>query len=203
MEDNEEARDSIRDLIGDSNLPIETGDNLPAFREVDRIDQSDVKTRAISQAKRLVDSVLKLYLSSDIISNNEYVRAKSVIEKTTLTTLIGQIEKLEHALDVMINNIDNGEMHPRMFEVYAGLQKTMLELLKHQTLHMHAMEESAKKIKHDLDIYNDTIIINTSETVDEDDNSLSMGNRNLMKSIQNNIKDEESSTEIEEDESVT
>jgi len=203
MEDNEEARDSIRDLIGDSNLPIEIGDNLPAFREVDRIDQSDVKTRAVSQAKRLVDSVLKLYLSSDIISNNEYVRAKSVIEKTTLTTLIGQIEKLEHALDVMINNIDNGEMHPRMFEVYAGLQKTMLELLKHQTLHMHAMEESAKKIKHDLDIYNDTIIINSSETVDEDDSSLSMGNRNLMKSIQNNIKDEESETEIEEDESDT
>tara|TARA_Y100000389_G_C17421196_1_gene496810 strand:- start:146 stop:730 length:585 start_codon:yes stop_codon:yes gene_type:complete len=191
MDSNDDARDSIKDLLGDSDLPIEVGNNLPAFNEVERIDQSIVKDKATKKATKLVDSVLKLYLSSDMISKSEYVKAKALVDRSTLTTLIGQIEKLEHALDVMINNIDNGEMHPRMFEVYAGLQKTMLELLKHQTLHMHAMEEGAKKIKHDLDMYSDNIIQVGEEIEDKDETeSLSMGTRNLMRDIQNNIKED-------------
>lgn len=191
MSDNEDARDSIRDLLGEDNLPIETGNNLPAFNEVERIDQNIVKDKATKKATKLVDSVLKLYLSNEMITKSEYVKAKAMVDRSTLTTLIGQIEKLEHALDVMINNIDNGEMHPRMFEVYAGLQKTMLELLKHQTLHMHAMEEGAKKIKHDLDMYSDNIIQAGEEIEDNDETeSLSMGTRNLMRDIQNNIKED-------------
>lgn len=196
MEKKNDALESIRDLIGNDIAP--SSNNLPAFNEIEKLDQADVKDRATKQGKSLVNSVLKLYLSNEMITQNDYVKAKAAIEQATLTTLISQIEKLEHALDVMLNNIDTGEMHPRMFEVYGGLQKTMLDLLKHQTMHMHAMEESTKKLKHDIDLFSNRIEITVSEDTKPEQENINMGNRNLMKSIQDSLKAER---KLEEDES--
>jgi hypothetical protein len=81
-----------------------------------------------------------------------------------------------------------------MFEVLGGLQKTMLDIMKHQTLHMMAAEENMKKLKRDIDIYANTgaIEIKDVKTV----GSVSRGTRNLMRDIQAEINgDEEISNE--------
>ena len=89
-----------------------------------------------------------------------------------------------------MRTIDSGELSPRMFEVLGGLQKTMLEVMKHTTLHMMAAEENMKKIKHDIDIYGDSTI-STNKRKDEEDTLTARGNRDFMKSIQEEIQDVE------------
>lgn len=197
-----EIKGSLSDLLdGDeippepSNMPVaNNNDEFPEFNSHEAIDLPSVSIKAESTAKKLMNSLLKIYLSSDIINNNEYVKAKSSLDKMTLKILIGQIQKTEHALDTMISNIDLGEMHPRMFEVYGGLQKTLLELLKHQTLHLHAMEESTKKIKSDIDLYSDMKPVESKKS-SSNNGKTNRGTRSIMMDLQSDIESERNKTE--------
>jgi hypothetical protein len=77
-----------------------------------------------------------------------------------------------------------------MFEVLAGLQKTMLDIMKHQTLHMMAAEENMKKLKRDIDVYSNP----TGEQqpkLSSSSGNVVRGTRNLMKEIQEELGNEE------------
>ena len=84
--------------------------------------------------------------------------------------------------------IDSGEVTPRMFEVLGGLQKTMLDIMKHQTLHMMAAEENMKKLKRDIDVYQDT----PQKTIEvQVGKTTTRGTRNLMRDIQAELNPDE------------
>ena len=184
-----EARENLKELLDEgTRLPIATNSDLPSFNDVERYSFDEGKNKSIKIAKKMMDSVMKLYLSQDIIEKNEYVRMKQKVEEMQLGTLLNQMAQMEHSIEMLMRTIESGELTPRMFEVLAGLQKTMLEINKHATLHMMAAEEGMKKLKHDIDIYSETTTI-TKKT--EDDTITARGNRDLMKDIQEEIQDVE------------
>lgn len=199
----EEARDSIKNLLDQASdmLPIESPSNadLPARMDLPRMDYIEVKDTSVKKGQKLMNSLLKLYLSQDIIENNEYVKLKAQVDTMTLSSLMFQMQTAEHALTTLLRTIDSGELHPRMFEVLGGLQKTMLDIMKHQTLHLHAMEEGAKKIKHDIDIYSADKIEQTATQSRRPSDNLNRGTKNLMKDIQADITDIEVDTDENED----
>jgi hypothetical protein len=127
-------------------------------------------------------------LSEDLIKKNEYVLLKAKTDVMTMSNLINQMQIAEHAITTLMRTIDTGQLSPRMFEVLGGLQKTMLDIMKHQTLHMMAAEENMKKLKRDIDVYSDNVqeakVISTTSSV-------SRGTRNLMKDIQAELGNEE------------
>lgn len=190
---NNPLRKSIDDLLNDdsSNLPANSGGGLPAFQLNEPIDYDEMKASSLNKSKKMMNSLLKFYLSQEVIDNNEYIQAKAKLEMMTLSNLIQQMQYSERAITTLMRTIDTGEVTPRMFEVLAGLQKTMLDIMKHQTLHMMAAEENMKKLKRDIDIYSNT---------EEQKPKLSQGNsgnvvrgtRNLMKEIQAELGNEES-----------
>jgi hypothetical protein len=139
-----------------------------------------------------MNSLLKFYLSQELIQKNEYVQLKAKIDVMTLANLINQMQIAEHAITTLMRTIDSGEFTPRMFEVLGGLQKTMLDIMKHQTLHMMAAEENMKKLKRDIDIYSDTKPIDVTEVKS---GIVNRGTRNLMKEIQAELGNEEEQTE--------
>jgi hypothetical protein len=182
------VRKSIDDLLNEDNLPTTSSSGLPAFNEHEPMDYAVAKGNATNDAKKLMNSLLKFYLSQDLIKNNEYVQLKAKVDTMTLANLINQMEIAEHAITTLMRTIDSGEFTPRMFEVLGGLQKTMLDIMKHQTLHMMAAEENMKKIKRDIDIYSDTKAI---DITDIKGISVNRGTRNLMKDIQAELGNEE------------
>jgi hypothetical protein len=182
-------RKSIDDLLNDdsSNIPASTGGGLPAFQLNEPIDYDEMKVSSMNKSKKMMSSLLKFYLSQDVIDNNEYIQAKAKLEMMTLSNLIQQMQYSERAITTLMRT---GEVTPRMFEVLAGLQKTMLDIMKHQTLHMMAAEENMKKLKRDIDVY--------SNPTDEQKPKLQAGGgnvvrgtRNLMKEIQEELGNEE------------
>jgi hypothetical protein len=189
---NDPLRKSIDDLLNDdsSNIPASTGGGLPAFQLNEPIDYDEMKVSSMNKSKKMMSSLLKFYLSQDVIDNNEYIQAKAKLEMMTLSNLIQQMQYSERAITTLMRTIDTGEVTPRMFEVLAGLQKTMLDIMKHQTLHMMAAEENMKKLKRDIDVY--------SNPTDEQKPKLQAGGgnvvrgtRNLMKEIQEELGNEE------------
>ena len=195
MEDKKDSvRKSIDDLLAEdqqtNSLSNTSGGGLPAFQVTDPLDYDGEKDIAQNKAKKLMNSLLKFYLSQELIQKNEYITLKAKIDVMTMSNLMFQMRTAEHAIVTLLRSIDAGEASPRMFEVLGGLQKTMLDIMKHQTLHMMAAEENMKKLKRDIDIYGDSIDI-TPKDVKPQIASVSRGTRNLMRDIQSEINGEE------------
>ena len=193
MEDNNNPiKKSIDDLLNDddsSGLPAPSGSGLPSFQMNEPVDYDEMKNEASNESKKLMNSLLKFYLSNELIEKNDYIKAKAKVDMMTQAGLIKQLQVSERSIDTLMRLIDSGEMTPRMFEVLGGLQKTMLDIMKHQTLHMMAAEENMKKLKRDIDVYQDspqkTVEVQAGKTT-------SRGTRNLMREIQAELNPDES-----------
>ena len=183
---------SIDELLNDdgSSLPTPMENGLPSFQVAgEAVDYDEMKIEASNESKKLMNSLLKFYLSNELIEKNEYIRAKAKVDMMTQAGLIKQLQVSERSIDTLMRLIDSGEMTPRMFEVLGGLQKTMLDIMKHQTLHMMASEENMKKLKRDIDVYQDS----PEKSIKIEGKTVSRGTRNLMKEIQEELGNSEES----------
>ena len=190
MEDN--SKDKFRDSIGDllSELPDEVPglDETPELPKV-RLEstQAVALTKAKGKAKKVMSSLLKFYLSEEIIAEHEYIQAKSNLDEYALGMLIRQMENSEVAISQLMDIINEGDVSPRMFEVLSDLQRTLLDIIKSQTMYMVAIEENAKKISRDVDVYHST----ESSRSNKQSGIKSRGTKDLMRALQDTIKEED------------
>ncbi len=190
MEDNskEKFRDSIGDLL--SELPDEVPglENSPELSRVrNESTQAVALTKAKSKAKKVMSSLLKFYLSEEIIAEHEYIQAKSNLDEYALGMLIRQMENSEVAISQLMDIINEGDVSPRMFEVLSDLQRTLLDIIKSQTMYMVAIEENAKKISRDVDVYHTT----ENSRSNKQSGIKSRGTKDLMRALQDTIKEED------------
>lgn len=185
---NNNLRNSISELLNDD-LPDKINthddhlDNLIKPRNVTSYDT--IRNNSYNKAKKVIDGLLKLYLSEEIIEEQEYIRARVELDKMSLGALIFQMETAERAIITMLDSIDSGELHPRMFEVLGGLQKTLLDIVKSQTMYLIASEENMKKLSRDIDVYKPQYKAIASEKNINSSNIISSrGTKELMRSIQ-------------------
>lgn len=147
----DELKNSLNDLVSNS-LASEDSD-FPAMDEVNQIepfDFSSVSAKSRTKAQKTVLSCLKLYFDEKLINKNEFLQAKAAIATSTLTTLFKQLKMSEHMMEKLINDIDNGNMHSRTFEVASGVQHTIIDLLKNTQLHVISMNEDMKRMKNEI-----------------------------------------------------
>lgn len=191
-------RNSISELL-DDDLPDEVeipNEDLDDFRDRRPITSYEtMRTGAYAKAKKVMDGLLKLYLSQDIIEEQEYINARVELDKMSLGALIFQMETAERAIITMLDNIDSGEMHPRMFEVLGGLQKTLLDIVKSQTMYLMASEENMKKLSRDIDVYKPQYKAIATEKSNNNGMISSRGTKELMRSIQSDLKEDEKEEE--------
>jgi hypothetical protein len=199
MSDNknrEEFRQSLDSLLGD-NFP----DEIQGDENLDDIVQprntltkyANVKAASVNRAKKTMNALLQFYLSQEVIDQNEYIQAKSKIDTASLGTLMYQMETTEKAITTLLQAIDSGEMAPRMFEVLGNLQKTLLDIVKSQTMYLLATEESMKKLSRELDMNSPTP---SSPSQPNSSGIKSRGTKELMRAIR--TIEEESVEDVEE-----
>jgi len=154
-EDKEEVRSSLDDLLG-YDLPAE----VPGLSETPQLSRvkeehqvTPAEDKAKKKAKKIMDKLLRFYLSEEIIEEQEYIQAKAELDNQALGALIKQMDNSERAINKLMDTIFEGDVAPRMFEVLSDLQRTMLDIIKSQTMYMVAIEENAKKMAREIDIY--------------------------------------------------
>ena len=193
----EDIRKELDELIGESVditeatetdpafLPHQPKDILPTFGEL--------KIKSTATAKKTITALMKFYLAEDIIEKDEYISAKKKMDEMTMSSLVYQLQAGERALTTLLQTIEDGELAPRMFEVLATLQKSMLDIIKSQTMYLMATEESAKRISRDIEIYKKRDDVREiEESGGSLDNSVvQRGSKDLMRMIRNGIDDSE------------
>jgi hypothetical protein len=198
-ESKKRVRSSLDELIG-HDLPdevpgLDEGIELSPVRDLSRETNSQALTRATNKAKGVMNNLLKFYLSEDIIEEQEYIKAKNQLDTYALSMLIRQMENSETAITLLMDTINEGDVAPRMFEVLSDLQRTLLDIIKSQTMYMVAVEENVKKISRDLDVYHGK----SSTTNKQDDKVSTRGTKDLMRALQDSL-DEENIEDIDSDE---
>jgi hypothetical protein len=208
----DEIRKELDFLIGDEEtLDIESDPTDLPISEPSRalaptVNYTELKSAATKKAKRTITSLMKFYLDSDIIEKDEYIAAKKKMDEMTMSSLIYQLQAGERALTTLLETIDSGELAPRMFEVLATLQKSMLDIIKSQTMYLMAAEESTKRIARDIEIYRKRDDVKEIEESGGDSNNRNVqrGTKDLMAAIQAGIQNADiedvEDSEIEETE---
>ena len=106
-----------------------------------------------------------------------------------MSSLVYQLKACERALTTLLETIEGGELAPRMFEVLATLQKSMLDIIKSQTMYLMATEESAKRISRDIELYKKRENDSELEQVGGRENgNIQRGTKDLMNQIQAGIQ---------------
>lgn len=152
----DDIRRELDELIGNDDSitdVVEKDPVLPPARIRPNISFAEMKGAATKQAEKTITALMKFYLDEDIITKDEYVMAKKKMDEMTMSSLVYQLQAGERALTLLLETIEDGELAPRMFEVLATLQKSMLDVIKSQTMYLMATEESAKRIARDIEMY--------------------------------------------------
>lgn len=199
----DEIRRELDSLIGDDESldieqdPVDTGlvqhpTSLPP------VNYADIKASSTNKAKKTITSLMKFYLDADIIEKDEYIQAKKKMDEMTMSSLIYQLQAGERALTTLLETIEAGELAPRMFEVLATLQKSMLDIIKSQTMYLMAAEESTKRIARDIELYKKRDDVREIEASggDSKDGNIQRGTKDLMAAIQAGIKNGSTDADI-------
>ena len=157
---------------------------------VRKVNYTKKREQFYKKAQKTIESLFKFYLSEDVITNDEYIRQKAYHDQCTLGDLMNQIEITNRATTTIMENIDMGEVTPRLFEVLSGMIQSTMELLKMKTMHFVSMETNLKQLIDDKEIYQKKSLTN-GDTVEEDAPITSRGSKKLMQQIQNAIKNDE------------
>lgn len=193
----EDIRKELDDLIGNNDEiqdVIETDPELPSKRNTPTLPSyGELKISSSNKAKKTITSLMKFYLDKDIIEKDEYIQAKKKIDEMTMGSLIYQLQAGERALTTLLEAIEDGDVAPRMFEVLATLQKSMLDIIKSQTMYLMAAEEGAKRIARDIEIYKkrDDVreIEESTPSGRKSNDNVQRGTKDLMRMIQDGIQD--------------
>ena len=184
-------RDSISDLLmeNDIDLSNDISDNTLSFQKAQTINYYDggALAKAKCKAEKVMNTLLKLYMSDGFISKSEYVQAKVNLDSMTLGKIMNQMEVSEAAIQVLMDNIQMGDVNPKLFDALGNLQRTFIDLVKTQTAYIENAEIEYKKIAQEKEISPDDIIEKDGRNEISSGGLKSSNQRELMQMIRNTV----------------
>jgi hypothetical protein len=184
-------RDSISDLLmeNDIDLSNDISDNTLTFQKAQTINYYDggALAKAKCKAEKVMNTLLKLYMSDGFISKSEYVQAKVNLDSMTLGKIMNQMEVSEAAIQVLMDNIQMGDVNPKLFDALGNLQRTFIDLVKTQTAYIENAEIEYKKIAQEKEISPDDIIEKDGRNEISSGGLKSSNQRELMQMIRNTV----------------
>ena len=145
----EKIKESLDSILNDETLDFDPvkPEELPRLKTTELMDFSAATQTTGSDAKSLLDSIIKFYLDENLIGKTDYVEYKKKIDSMNLASMMLQLKTAQHAITKLLEEIDLGNANPRMFEVLAQLQSQIMQMPKDYQNYVDKMEEGYKKIQ--------------------------------------------------------
>ena len=140
----EDIPDSLEDLVNEAQ-------KLTPKKSPLVFDYSSIKTQSENESKSIVYTSAEFYISKERIESEVYITQKMNADQIVLSDMLRQTKIAEYAICKMLEQIEEGDMHPRTFEVLSGFQKTRLELTQAISKRIKEMEEEYKQLKTDYE----------------------------------------------------
>ena len=190
-EQKEIIRDSISDLLleNDIDLSSDISDNTLTFQKAQTINYYDggALAKAKCKAEKVMNTLLKLYMTDGFISKSEYIQAKVNLDSMTLGKIMNQMEVSEAAIQLLMDNIQMGDVNPKLFDALGNLQRTFIDLVKTQTAYIENAELEYKKIAQEKEVSSDDVIEKDNKHEISTGGLKSSNQRELMQLIRNTV----------------
>ena len=190
-EQKEIIRDSISDLLleNDIDLSNDISDNTLTFQKAQTINYYDggALAKAKCKAEKVMNTLLKLYMTDGFISKSEYIQAKVNLDSMTLGKIMNQMEVSEAAIQVLMDNIQMGDVNPKLFDALGNLQRTFIDLVKTQTAYIENAELEYKKIAQEKEVSADDVVDRNNKNEISTGGLKSSNQRELMQLIRNTV----------------
>jgi len=147
----EKIKESLDSIIMEEALDsiLPNTDELPRIKTTEMMDFAGEKSTALSEAKALLDSITKFYV--DLDQSESHVEFKKKADTLNLSAMMFQLKSAQHAITKILEEIDLGNMHPRLFEVLAQLQSQIMQMPKDYQAYLEKMEQNYKKTKMEIE----------------------------------------------------
>lgn len=195
MDDNKDIiRDSIADLLADTDINLIDdidNDTLKFNKTPSTLTKMEMVTleQSRQKAKSVMESLLKVYLSDDFISKSEYAKAKVNLDSMTLGSIMNQMEISQRAINVLMDNIEIGDVNPKLFDALGKLQGTFIDLVRTQTTYIMNASDEYEKLALDKD--NEAIEVSASPAKEISSGYKSSSQKDIMRMIRATISDKD------------
>ena len=191
-EKRKEMRNELEDLLrGYSGGPAASDtenvvdDELSEIAAAPPLDFVEMNRKFEEQAKGITDSLMKFYVDLGVIDSVEYVDQKRKLDNTNIQNIFFQLKTIKFALEKITEEINQGNTHPRLFEVFGQLQDKFTTVIKTQANYVLFLEDTYKKMNQDisqrgLPAANGSV---TPLLKQPDEYYITAGTKNIMKEI--------------------
>ena len=114
------------------------------------VDFAKLKKTCDKEAKTLLNNSIGFILSDEVIKDNAYLKSKLDVDVMSLSGMLYQLRVNESMQKALMNEVDRGMIHPRMFEVFSGLSKTIADINKQLIGTVEAIKSTYKEVKMDF-----------------------------------------------------
>jgi len=150
----EQIKASLDSILLDEDLDIDAvkPDELPRLKTTDVMNFQEQTQATGTEARELLDSLVKFYLDENLIDQTDFVNYKKKIDSMNLASMMLQLKTAQHAITKLLEEIDLGNANPRMFEVLAQLQSQIMQMPKDYQNYVEKMEQNYRSMKRDLEV---------------------------------------------------
>jgi hypothetical protein len=134
----------------DSVIDANTTD-LPRLKSTDLMDYNEEKSTAFTEAKNLLDSLTNFYVDPDKMGSADHLEEKKKMDAINLSAMMFQLKSAQHAITKILEEIELGNTHPRLFEVLGQLQSQIMQMPKDYQTYMDKMEQGYKRLRNEID----------------------------------------------------
>jgi len=127
-------------------------EDLPRLKTSELMNFADEKLSALTEARSLMDSVAKFYVDPGSHGHVEFLDLKKKVDAMNVSSMMFQMKSAQHAITKLLEEIDLGNMHPRIFEVLAQLQSQIMQMPKDYQAYLEKMEQSYKRVNTELEV---------------------------------------------------
>ena len=141
-----------------------------------------------SSAKNILNSIVDIYFKGKIIDKPTYLDLKKEMDKKTLVSLMYSLETNQHICTKICEQIDAGDMTPRLLEVYSKIQLAILDIVKVKTNYINIIEDNYRKMAEELEDQTDNAESNMLEPSNSSAQGAfqTVGSKKMIKHIREN-----------------
>jgi hypothetical protein len=149
----EKIKENLDSIIMEEALDSLTVDvqDLPRLKTSELMNFAEEKLTALTDARSLLDKVAEFYVDPGSHGNPEILELKKKVDATNISAMMFQMKSAQHAITKLLEEIELGNMHPRLFEVLAQLQSQIMQMPKDYQQYLEKMEANYKKVNTELE----------------------------------------------------
>lgn len=159
-------------------------DQLAEIAAAPPLDFVEMNAEFEKQAKNITESMLKFYVDLGVIEKHEYIKQKQHLDNSSIGNIFFQLKTIRMAIEKIAEEINQGNTHPRLFEVFGQLQDKLTSVVKTQANYMLFLEDTYKKMNQDVEMRDGTgEKQNRSLPASSGEYYITAGTKNLIKEI--------------------